>query len=194
MRYHSVGVGFGPSNISLAIALEERGIKGKRDGHVFFDSQTEPDWHPGLMYEEATMQISFLKDLITMVNPQSRFTFLNYIHSTGRIHEFINLRTFYRRRTEFESYIKRCAGQLDSFVEFQHAVKEVNLSSPDRLEVSDLTVTIEDLCSGKYQKVHTNKLVIADGGVPTWPVSRPQSEFRRLFHSGQTLHRLNLRS
>lgn len=101
-RLESVGVGFGPSNIALAIALDERGSSGKATGHAFFDSRTEPDWHPGLMFEDATMQVSFLKDLITMVNPRSRYTFLNYIHAKGRIHEFINLRTFHPRRTEFE--------------------------------------------------------------------------------------------
>jgi len=187
---NSIGVGFGPSNIALAIALEERGMTGKASGHVFFDSRTAPDWHPGLMYEEATMQISFLKDLITMVNPQSRYTFLNYIHASGRMHEFINLRTFHPRRTEFESYVKWCAEQLTPFAEFNSRISDVRLSKPEAPAKSDLTVSVTSQVTGKVQHLRTKSLVIADGGMPTWPLSKPQSAYMTVFHSGDTLHRL----
>jgi len=139
--YNTVGIGFGPSNISLAIALEERGSTGQSSGHVFFDTRIEPDWHPGLMYPESTMQISFLKDLITMVNPKSRYTFLNYLQTKGRIHEFINLRSFYPRRTEFEDYVKWCAKELGPFAEFNTRVCDIHITDIDNIERSDLTVT-----------------------------------------------------
>ena len=187
---NSIGVGFGPSNIALAIALEERGMTGKASGHIFFDSRAAPDWHPGLMYEEATMQISFLKDLITMVNPQSRYTFLNYIHSSGRIHEFINLRTFHPRRTEFESYVKWCAEQLSPFVEFNSRVSGVRLSDPLNPAQSDLTVSVRSQVTSQTKDLRTKSLIIADGGMPTWPLTKPWSTYNSVFHSGETLHRL----
>ena len=34
--YQSVGIGLGPSNVSLAIALQEKGVSGKDAGYVFF--------------------------------------------------------------------------------------------------------------------------------------------------------------
>ena len=76
--YQSAGIGSDPPNVSLAIASRETDASGKYTGYVFFDTRSEPDWHPGLMYHEETMQISFHEDLITMVNPKSHYTFLNY--------------------------------------------------------------------------------------------------------------------
>ncbi len=190
MKYDTIGIGFGPSNIALAIALEERGSRGRRDGHIFFDSRPEPDWHPGMMFEDATMQISFLKDLITMVNPRSRYTFLNFIHVRGRIHEFINLRTFHPRRTEFEEYIKWCAQELAEFAIFNRQVQSVRLTRPNQPKVSDLTVVVDQPGGEEKHEFRTRSLILADGGLPTWPLSKPQKEYSTVFHSSQTLPRL----
>ncbi|MCV0427977.1 MAG: lysine N(6)-hydroxylase/L-ornithine N(5)-oxygenase family protein, partial [Roseibium sp.] len=189
--FTSVGVGFGPSNISLAIALEERGAIGRNSGHVFFDDRREPDWHPGLMYPEATMQISFLKDLITMVNPQSKYTFLNYLSAKGRIHDFINLRSFYPRRTEFEDYVKWCAGELAPFAQFETRVADIRPTDPDNIGRSDLTLTIEASNSGSRQDIRTSSVIVADGGFPAWPLPRARSCFQRVIHSAGTLHHIH---
>lgn len=82
-----IGVGFGPSNISLAIALAESGMLihtrflGARQGFA---------WHPGMMIPGADMQISFLTDLVSERNPKSPYTFGNYLHQkapTGRFYQ-----------------------------------------------------------------------------------------------------------
>lgn len=190
-HFKSIGIGFGPSNISLAIALEERGSSGGTSGHVFFDNRCEPDWHPGLMYPEATMQISFLKDLITMVNPQSKYTFLNYLSSKGRIHDFINLRSFYPRRAEFEDYVKWCAAELAPFAQFKTRVVGVRPTDRENIACSDLTVTLEVPETGAKQEVRTASVIIADGGFPAWPLPRPRNSFQRVLHSADTLHRIH---
>lgn len=46
------------------------------------------------------MQVSFLKDLVTLRDPTSKFTFLNFMHKTGRLVDFFNLYTFLSLRTE----------------------------------------------------------------------------------------------
>nr|WP_238356691.1 SidA/IucD/PvdA family monooxygenase [Kribbella italica] len=52
-------------------------------------------WHRGMLIEDATMQVSFLKDLVTLRNPASEFTFLTYLHSKGRLVDFINHKTLF---------------------------------------------------------------------------------------------------
>ena len=63
-----VGVGFGPSNLGLAIALDEQG-SGLTTR--FVERQEGFGWHRGMLLEDATMQVSFLKDLVTLRNPAS---------------------------------------------------------------------------------------------------------------------------
>ena len=58
-----------------------------------------------MLLEQAHMQVSFLKDLATLRNPTSRFTFINYLHEKGRLQDFINLKTFFPSRHEFNDYL-----------------------------------------------------------------------------------------
>lgn len=37
-----------------------------------------------MLIDDATMQVSFLKDLVTLRNPASEFSFLCYLQSKGR--------------------------------------------------------------------------------------------------------------
>src|ERR1700752_2165253 len=67
----------------------------------FVEAKPELGWHTGMRIPGATMQISFLKDLVTQRNPQSTFTFLNYLTERGRLTEFINYKTFFPSRLEF---------------------------------------------------------------------------------------------
>ena len=65
------GVGFGPSNLTLAVALDELRDRGAQPTTRFFEKQARFGWHRGMLIEGATMQISFLKDLVTMRTPTS---------------------------------------------------------------------------------------------------------------------------
>lgn len=78
-----VGIGFGPANLALAIALEEHNESARRDQAVtalFLERQPSFGWHRGMLIDGATMQVSFLKDLATLRNPTSRFGFVPYLH------------------------------------------------------------------------------------------------------------------
>ncbi|KAI0034148.1 L-lysine 6-monooxygenase, partial [Vararia minispora EC-137] len=94
--YDLVGVGFGPANIALAGALIERwedpsvtedAVPRKI---LFLEKQDAFRWHPGMLFPNTRMQISYLKDLATLRNPRSPVTFLSYLHETGRLLQFIN--------------------------------------------------------------------------------------------------------
>jgi L-ornithine N5-oxygenase len=57
-----------------------------------------------MLLDDATMQVSFLKDLVTLRNPTSEFSFLCYLHSKGRLIDFINHKNLFPLRVEFHDY------------------------------------------------------------------------------------------
>nr|BFE86602.1 hypothetical protein GCM10020093_092030 [Planobispora longispora] len=69
-------------------------------------------WQPGMLLPEAQSQVSFLKDLVTLRNPRSRFSFVNYLHSVGRLSQFINMGSLWPYRVEISDYFKWVADSL----------------------------------------------------------------------------------
>ena len=78
----------------------------------------------------AQSQVSFLKDLVTLRNPRSRFSFLNYLHATGRLDEFINLGSFSPYRLEISDYLQ--LGRPQSLTQVRLAVGRANASASSR--------------------------------------------------------------
>jgi L-ornithine N5-monooxygenase len=122
-----LGIGFGPSNLALAIALDEhnRLTCGRALRAVFFEKKPRFGWHRGMLTDDATMQVSFLKDLVTMRNPTSDFTFISYLHSQGRLIDFINHKIFFPLRIEFHDYLEWAASRMDDLVEYNSEVIDV---------------------------------------------------------------------
>ncbi|MGK5733608.1 lysine N(6)-hydroxylase/L-ornithine N(5)-oxygenase family protein [Streptomyces sp. URMC 124] len=118
-----VGIGFGPANLALAIAIDahNRRDPGSAIHAGFLERQQRFGWHQGMLIEGATMQVSFLKDLVTMRDPGSRFSFLHYLQERGRLADFINQKTFFPTRVEFHDYFEWCAGEFASAVDYGRA-------------------------------------------------------------------------
>ncbi|MGI5237781.1 lysine N(6)-hydroxylase/L-ornithine N(5)-oxygenase family protein [Dactylosporangium sp. CA-139066] len=106
-----LAIGAGPSNLALAVALEEMAPGLARDSLVI-ERDEEVSWQRGMLLPEALSQVSFLKDLVTLRNPRSRFSFLNYLHATGRLNDFVNMGSFVPYRLELAAYLKWTAEQL----------------------------------------------------------------------------------
>lgn len=104
-----VGVGFGPSNIALAIALEEQGLLGNT---VFIESAAEITWHPGMMIPGTDIQHNPLRDLVTPRNPASKYGFLSYLQEKARLFEYLNLSAHYPPRSEYAGYVKWVGNQF----------------------------------------------------------------------------------
>jgi L-ornithine N5-monooxygenase len=107
--YDLIGIGFGPSNIALAIALEEMKFQGKA---LFLEKNQSSRWQGGMLLDGSDIQNNPLRDLITPVNPRSMYTFINYLHQTGRFWHFLNLGTHYPLRKDFFEYVAWVASQL----------------------------------------------------------------------------------
>ncbi|HET8661472.1 MAG TPA: SidA/IucD/PvdA family monooxygenase [Micromonosporaceae bacterium] len=84
-QFDVVGAGLGPFNLSLAALVEPLPEIRAR----FFEAEASFRWHCGIMVPGAQLQVSFLKDLVTLVDPTSSFSFLNYLASEGRLYRFL---------------------------------------------------------------------------------------------------------
>jgi lysine N6-hydroxylase len=118
--YDVAGIGVGPFNLGLA-ALSE---PVENLDCVFLDRRESFDWHPGMMLEPAHLQVPFMADLVTLADPTSPFSFLNFLKQTGRLYRFYIRENFYPLRAEYNQYCQWVAGQLDS-VRFSTDVLDV---------------------------------------------------------------------
>ena len=73
--YDFIGIGIGPFNLSIAALAE--GLDGFSS--LFLERKPHFSWHPGMMVPDCHMQTSFLKDLVSAVEPTNRHSFLNYL-------------------------------------------------------------------------------------------------------------------
>ncbi|WP_027344425.1 lysine N(6)-hydroxylase/L-ornithine N(5)-oxygenase family protein [Hamadaea tsunoensis] len=106
--YDLAGVGLGPFNLSLA-ALGDR-VPGLRT--VFFERLPEFRWHPGLLLGGTTLQVPFLADLVSLVDPTNPWSFLNYLRAVGRLFPFYFAEQWHPYRAEFDAYCRWVASQL----------------------------------------------------------------------------------
>lgn len=115
-----VGIGAGPFNLGLACLTEPL---DELDG-VFLEARDHVSWHPGMLLDDATLQVPFLADLVTMADPASRWSFLSYLKETGNLYPFYIRESFYPLRREYDDYCRWAAERLES-VRFGQAVEAV---------------------------------------------------------------------
>ncbi|MGJ4925634.1 lysine N(6)-hydroxylase/L-ornithine N(5)-oxygenase family protein [Bradyrhizobium sp. HKCCYLS2038] len=201
MSYHSasdydvVGVGFGPSNLALAIALDDCMRQQRVDCRALFvEKQPSFKWHGGMLLPGSNMQISFLKDLVSLRDPTSPFTFINYLHKSGRLLDFTNCKTFYPSRIEFNDYLRWAAGQFGALVEYGETVVAVEPVTSGQAVVALRVVTRTE--DGAERSRIARNLVVAVGGVPHVPaLFQAIARDPRLIHtSGYLDSRLAVRS
>lgn len=117
-------VGLGPFGLGLACLadpLENLSV-------AFLDRAPEFNWHPGLLFDRATLQVPFLADLVTMADPTSRFSFLAWLKETGKLYPFYVRESFYPLRREFNDYCRWAASRVRG-LHWEHHV--VAVSRPD---------------------------------------------------------------
>jgi len=135
------------------------------------------------------MQISFVKDLATMRDPQSHFTFLNYLHKKGRLAQFTNLDTFLPQRVEYADYLSWCASHFDDVVQYGQEVLQVSprRSQPSKSIVDRWQITARDAKTRTTKSFSSRNIVLALGGAPRIPQPFPQ-QHPRVIHSSSYAH------
>ncbi|MER6976836.1 lysine N(6)-hydroxylase/L-ornithine N(5)-oxygenase family protein [Streptomyces carpinensis] len=118
--YDFVGIGLGPFNLGLACLTEPiTELSG-----VFLESKPDFEWHPGMFLDGAHLQTPFMSDLVTLADPTSPYSFLNYLKEKGRLYSFYIRENFYPLRIEYDDYCRWAAGKLGS-IRFSTTVTEV---------------------------------------------------------------------
>jgi L-ornithine N5-oxygenase len=181
-----IAIGGGPANLALAVALEEIAPRDLAENSLVIERGETIAWQRGMLLPWAQSQVSFLKDLVTHRNPQSRFTFLSYLHSVGRLDDFINLGTFWAYRAEMSDYLRWVAEELDRVrVECDRACVAVE---PCRDSRGVLTGWLTRLADGST--IGSRYLVIGigrDANVPSVFAGLPRE---RLIHSTEYVSRI----
>ncbi|WP_343715610.1 lysine N(6)-hydroxylase/L-ornithine N(5)-oxygenase family protein [Inquilinus sp.] len=186
-----VGVGFGPSNLALAIALDEAlRQRGAVLSHHFIEKQPGFTWHGGMLLPDSDMQISFLKDLVSLRDPTSPLTFVNYLHQKGRLEAFINRRTFFPSRVEFNDYLGWVAARFAGHCSYGEEVTAVEPETAQGV-VTGLRVRSRTAAGGETVR-RAHNLVVATGGSPRVPaVFAGLRGDPRVFHSSAYLDRIH---
>ncbi|MFF4557804.1 lysine N(6)-hydroxylase/L-ornithine N(5)-oxygenase family protein [Streptomyces sp. NPDC001422] len=189
--YDVVGIGFGPSNLSLAIALEEHGASAPEHPVTshFFERQPSFGWHRNMLLPSTTMQISFLKDLATFRNPMSRFSFISYLHAANRLVQFVNNQDFFPTRQEFHQYLEWAAASLSDRVTYGAEVTAIRPGTEGGVPRPDLVEVEVRAGDGTLSRVTARNVAISTGLVPRLPEGVSADE--RVWHSSQFLGRFN---
>src|SRR3954452_17591342 len=106
-----LAVGAGPSNLGLAVALEEI-APDLAESSLVIDRNPTIEWQQGMLLPWAKSQVSFLKDLVTQRNPRSRFSFLSHLKATERLDDFVNMSSYLPYRVEIAEYLRWVARSL----------------------------------------------------------------------------------
>jgi hypothetical protein len=158
-----LGIGFGPSNLALALAIGDHNTSVPSDQRLtarFVEQQAAFGWHRGMLLEGATMQVSFLKDLVTMRDPTSPRSFLAYLRDKDRLADFINNKSLFPSRVEFHDYLEWAASGVEELVDYgTRAVAVHPVRRDDEAAVTELDVVLRDLATGERHTVRTRNLV-----------------------------------
>lgn len=182
--YDVIGIGFGPSNLAIAIALEEHQQANEAPlSCCFIEKQPAFEWHGGMLLDNTHLQVSFLKDLVTLRNPSSRYSFINYLHQQRRLESFINLGTFFPSRLEYNDYMQWVA---TAFKDRVHYGEEVIAVEPleENGKVEWLQV-VSRLKEGAIEHRYARNVIIGIGGYPRIPEVFKSQKHPRIIHSSQ---------
>jgi lysine N6-hydroxylase len=169
--FDAVGVGIGPFNLSVAaLAHPLRELRTR-----FFDRKKEFRWHPGLLFPEATIQVSFLKDLVTLVDPKNPYSFLSFLSEHKRLYRFIIANFPKVTRLEFEQYFQWVCDSLPN-LEFGRGVEAVSFDGK--------TLVVEP----SRQQLRARNVILGTGLSPVIPECAQPHVGPAVFHACDYLH------
>ena len=65
-----------------------------------------------MLLESARLQTPFIADLVSLADPTSPYSFLNYLKEIGRLYPFYIRESFYPLRSEYDAYCRWAAAKL----------------------------------------------------------------------------------
>lgn len=181
--YDLVGVGIGPFNLSLAALCD--GVPGLRT--LFLERGPAFSWHPGLLLEGTVLQVPFLADLVTMADPTSPWSFLNYLREHERLFPFFFSERFHIPRREYDHYCRWVAEHLPS-CRFDAEVTAVEWDAAEEA----FAVRHRPAGGGGGRRVLARQVVLGVGTAPVVP--EPLCPLLGGGRSGPVLHSSDYRA
>ncbi|MBE5320299.1 SidA/IucD/PvdA family monooxygenase [Pedobacter sp. MR2016-19] len=174
--YDIVGIGIGPFNLGLAALCAPINSLST----LFLDQAKEFNWHPGMMLSDATLQVPFMADLVTMADPTSPYSFLNYLKQTDRLYKFYIREDFFVLRKEYNAYCKWAINHLPN-CQFGQKVTSINYI--------DGIYQIEkiDQVNGTTETILAKKIVLGTGTAPKVPTFVNPTIHKHAIHSSEYL-------
>jgi lysine N6-hydroxylase len=142
-HYGCVGIGVGPANLCLASLLHSH----PEVSNLFLDKKEAFGWHDGQQIPGASLQVSFLKDLVSLADPTNSFSFLSYLHEQGRIYHFINARFDAVPRQEYRNYLA-WASRRNENIRFGEEVLAVEFDRTFVVRTNRRTLTADNIAVG----------------------------------------------
>lgn len=176
--YSLIGIGIGPFNLGLAALLEAV----EDVSSLFFDQKEQFNWHPGLLFDHVTLQTPFLCDCVSMADPTSKFSFLNFLKKTDRLYKFFIRENFFVLRKEYNLYCQWVIKQLQN-CRFSSSVKEIYYKDG----LYELHVFHKD--ENQTKIYYCEKLVLGTGTVPILPDFIDLEEMEKVCHTSSYLFR-----
>ncbi len=167
-----IGIGLGPFNLGLACLAEPI---DDLDG-LFLEARDDFSWHPGMLLDDATLQVPFLADLVTMADPTSAYSYLAFLKATGRLYPFYIRESFYPLRREYDDYCRWAADRLTN-VRFGCPVSRVDHDGEAYV------------VSTNGEQHRARRLVLGVGTSPTVPDSLAGVDGDHALHSADFLDR-----
>ncbi|AZP19103.1 ornithine monooxygenase [Streptomyces aquilus] len=178
--YDILGIGFGPANLALAIALEERNSPLTAR---FLEARPSPEWQPGMLLDGSDIQNHPSRDLVTLRNPRSRYSFLNYLHEQGRLLRHLNLPAEFPLRKEYAGYIRWAAGFFSHLVDCNQRAEGLQVVEENGERLYEVTTMAGNRYLGRT-------LVMGPGRTPYIPAPYDTLRGDRVFHLTQYLPKL----
>ncbi|ANH81687.1 hypothetical protein A8C56_12455 [Niabella ginsenosidivorans] len=173
-----IGIGIGPFNLSLATLLQDHpGIE-----YLFLEQKESFNWHPGLLLSWVRLQVPYFADLITLANPQSPYTYINYLHTQKRLFRFSAHENIFPLRTEYNQYCRWVAKQLPGLL-FSHRCEQITYNA----NAGYYTVQFGNPVTKENGTFHAKQLVIGIGTQPYIPESVQIAKHSNIIHSSDYL-------
>ncbi|MEU1602921.1 lysine N(6)-hydroxylase/L-ornithine N(5)-oxygenase family protein [Micromonospora matsumotoense] len=153
-----IAIGLGPYNLGLACLTAPL---DDLDG-LFLEARDDFDWHPGMLLDATRLQTPFIADLVTLADPTSPYSFLNYLKESGRLYPFYIRESFFPLRHEYNDYCRWAAAKLPS-VRFGHRVTSVEYNPADDRYV------VHAVVNGERVTHRARHLVLGTGTPPHVP-------------------------
>lgn len=120
-----LGIGFGPANLSTAIAAQDHGLLE----HCHFLERADGfHWQRDQMIDGTDIQNNPFRDLVMPRDPRHRYTFVNYLHQHGKLTRYLHYNSKFALRNEYADYLQWVASQFKSHVTYGQNITHIDVS------------------------------------------------------------------